>query len=60
MRVYQERQKEVIQKILTEKITDNKKLQQQNKELYTENMVFHRHGFNKRLVEKGITIYSSL
>ena len=60
MRVYQERQKEAIQKILTEKITDNKKLQQQNKELYTENMVFHRHGFNKRLVEKGITIYSSL
>ena len=60
MRVYQERQKEAIQKILTEKITDNKKLQQQNKELYTENMVFHRHGFNKRLVEKGITIYSNL
>ena len=41
-------------------MADNKKLEEENKKLYTENMVFHRHGFNKRLVEKGITSYSYL
>lgn len=55
-----EKQQEELSKLLQQEQKVNKNLTQKNVSLYNENMVFHRHGFNKRLVEKWITIYSTL
>ncbi len=67
IRYVKDKQQQKLLSVLEKEKNDHKKikednniLQKENNTLYTENMKFHRLWFNKRLMEKWLTLYSPL